>query len=109
MSTGTSMVSKSPRPAPSSHGTRLLILDAGTREPRIQRLVRLMRALTNPLTTEYGYSHFAVFRSAISLSRFLVASRPIRPSVETTNGTNDRRCSNKGEVFLPVLRFLSLE
>jgi hypothetical protein len=51
------MVSKSPRPAPSSHWTRLLILDAGTREPRMQRLVarsiaRLMRAFTNPLTTE---------------------------------------------------------
>jgi hypothetical protein len=51
------MVSKSPRPAPSSHWTRLLILDAGTREPRMQRLVariiaRLMRAFKNPLTTE---------------------------------------------------------
>jgi hypothetical protein len=44
------MVSKSPRPAPSSHWTRLLLLYAGTREPRMQRLVarsiaRLMRAL----------------------------------------------------------------
>jgi hypothetical protein len=80
------MVSKSPRPAPSSHWTRLLILDAGTREPRMQRLVarsiaRLMRAFTNPLTTEYGCSHFAVSRIAIYLIRFL-ASRPIRPSVE---------------------------
>jgi hypothetical protein len=42
------MVSKSPRPAPPSHWTRLLILDAGTREPRMQILVarsiaRLMR------------------------------------------------------------------
>jgi hypothetical protein len=94
------MVSKSPRPAPSSHWTRLLILNAGTREPRMQRLVarsiaRLMRAFTNPPTTEYGCSHFAVSRSAICLSRFL-ASRPIRPSVETTNGTNDRRCSKQG-------------
>jgi hypothetical protein len=41
------MVSKSPRPAPSCHWTRLLILDTATREPRMQRLVarsRLMRA-----------------------------------------------------------------
>jgi hypothetical protein len=94
------MVSKSPRPAPSSHWTRLLILNAGTREPRMQRLVarsiaRLMRAFTNPPTTEYGCSHFAVSRSAICLSRFL-ASRPIRPYAETTNGTNDRRCSTQG-------------
>jgi hypothetical protein len=61
------MVSKSPRPAPSSHWTRLLILDDGTREPRMQKLVahsiaRLMRAFTNPLTTEYCCSHFAVSR-----------------------------------------------
>jgi hypothetical protein len=35
------MVSKSPRSAPSRHRTRLLILDAGTREPRTQRLVAL--------------------------------------------------------------------
>jgi hypothetical protein len=90
------MVSKSPsRPAPSSHWTRLLILDAGTRELRMQILVarsiaRLMRALTNPLTTEYGCSHFAVSRSATC------CSRPIKPSVETTNGTNDRRCSKQG-------------
>jgi hypothetical protein len=33
------MLSKSPRPAPSSHWTRLLILDARTPEPRVQRLV----------------------------------------------------------------------
>jgi hypothetical protein len=51
------IVSKSPRPAPSCHWTRLLILEAGTREPRMQRSVarkiaRLIRALTNPLTTE---------------------------------------------------------
>jgi hypothetical protein len=50
------VVSKSPRPAPSSHWTLLLILDAGSREPRMQILVarsiaRLMRAFTNPLTT----------------------------------------------------------
>jgi hypothetical protein len=50
-------VSKSPRPAPSSHWTLLLILEAGTREPRMQRFVarniaRLMRAFTNPLITE---------------------------------------------------------
>jgi hypothetical protein len=75
------MVSKSPRSAPSSDWTRLLILDAGTREPRMQRLVargiaRLMRAFTNLLTTEYGCSHLAVSRSAICLSRFL-ASRTI--------------------------------
>jgi hypothetical protein len=61
------MVSKSPRPAPSSHWTLLLILDAGTREPQMQRLVarniaRLMRAFTNPLTLD-----FAV---AVCLSRF---------------------------------------
>jgi hypothetical protein len=41
----------SPRPAPSCHWTCLLILDAGTREPRMQRLVarnivRLMHACT---------------------------------------------------------------
>jgi hypothetical protein len=57
------------------------MVHAGTREPRMQRLVarsitRLMRALTNPLTTEYGCSHSALSRSAICLSRFL-ASRPI--------------------------------
>jgi hypothetical protein len=51
------IVSKIPRPAPSCHWTRLLILDAGTREPRMQILVariiaRLMRSFTNPLTTE---------------------------------------------------------
>jgi hypothetical protein len=51
------MVSKSPIPPPSFNWTRLLILDAGTREPRMQRLAastmsRLMRAFTNPLTTE---------------------------------------------------------
>jgi hypothetical protein len=50
-------VSKSPRPTPSCNWTHLLLLDAGTREPRMQRLVarsiaRLMRAFTNPLTTE---------------------------------------------------------
>jgi hypothetical protein len=94
------MVSKSPTPAPSSHWTRLLISDAGTREPRMQRLVarniaRLMRAFANPITTENGCSHVAVSRSATCLSRFL-ASRPIGPSVETTNGTNDRRCSKQG-------------
>jgi hypothetical protein len=59
------VVSKSPRPAPSSHWTRLLILDAGTREPQMQRSVarsiaRLMRAFPNPLPTEFGSSHFAV-------------------------------------------------
>jgi hypothetical protein len=83
------MVSKSPRAAQSSHRTRLLILNAGSREPRMQisvvrSIARLMHAFKNPLTTEYGCTHFAVSRSAICLSRFL-ASHPIRPSMETTN------------------------
>jgi hypothetical protein len=57
------MVSKSPRPALSSHWTRLLLLDAWTREAVMQILVarsiaRLMRAFTNPLTPEYFCSHF---------------------------------------------------
>jgi hypothetical protein len=38
-------VSKSPMPAPSSHWTLLLILEAGTREPRMQRLVLLAKSL----------------------------------------------------------------
>jgi hypothetical protein len=63
------------------------------------RIARLMRAFTNPLTAEYGCSHFAVSQSAICLSRFL-ASRPIKPSVETTNGTNDRRRSQTREYSL---------
>jgi hypothetical protein len=51
------MVSKSPRPAPYSHWTLLLILKAGTREPRMQRFVarniaRFIRAFTNPFITE---------------------------------------------------------
>jgi hypothetical protein len=51
-------------------------------------IARMMRALTNPLITEYGSSHFALtLRSAICFSTFL-ASRPIRPSVETTNSKN---------------------
>ncbi len=55
-------VSKSPRPAPSSHWTLLLILDAGTREPLPQRFVarniaRVIRAVTNTIGWE-GASGF---------------------------------------------------
>jgi hypothetical protein len=44
------MVSKSPRPAPSCHWTHLLILDAGTREPRMQRLVARSIARLSDMT-----------------------------------------------------------
>jgi hypothetical protein len=105
------MVSKSPRPAPSSHWTCLLILDAGTPEPRMQRFVarsiaRLMRAFTNPLTTEYGCSHFAASRSAICLSRFLaspwIRSFLWKPRIARMIGV----VPNKRGVFLPLLKIV---
>jgi hypothetical protein len=53
-----------------------------------------MRALTKPRTTEYGRSHLSV-SCRESLLRSSPASRPIKPSAETTKGVKCLRCSRQ--------------
>ena len=58
----------------------------------------LMRAFTYPHTSEYGRCHFSESRAAMRF-RKTVASRPFRPSAETTKGVKWRRAWRQGSRY----------
>ena len=78
-------------PAPSSHDRRwILILCAGTINPRMHRFVARTKVMANLLLTylhnlEYGCRHF-VARQLSILFRVAVASTPGSTSAEATKG-----------------------